>query len=144
MDKKSELSIHVNCLLELIGADGKVKEKRLIHNTVTNAGKYGLADQVLASPTLAKITHLAIGTGTPGANALGSELVRIIFDSLTRNNNVDTAAAYYGPGVGTGAITEAGTFDDDTAGNMWMSSSFSVINKGAADSLQVTWTLTIN
>ena len=41
-------------------------------------------------------------------------------------------------------LAEAGTFDVVTANtvNMWTSASFSVINKGAADSLTVTWTLT--
>ena len=42
--------------------------------------------------------------------------------------------------------TEAGTFDVVTANtvNMWMSASFSVINKLAADSLAITWTLTFS
>ena len=52
--------------------------------------------------------------------------------------------ATFAAGVGTGAITEAGTFDVVTQNtvNMWMYSTFSVINKGANDSLQITWTLT--
>ena len=49
-------------------------------------------------------------------------------------------------GVGTGAITEAGVFDVVTqnTANMWMSASFAVVNKGASDSLVITWTLTGN
>ena len=47
-------------------------------------------------------------------------------------------------GDGTGAITEAGIFDAGAAGNMWCSASFGVVTKGAADSLTITWTLTIS
>jgi hypothetical protein len=52
--------------------------------------------------------------------------------------------ANFAAGTGTGAITEAGTFDVVTqnTANMWMYSTFSVINKGANDSLAITWTLT--
>ena len=117
---------------------------RDIHNTITTAAKAGAADQVLASPTLAKPTHMAVGTSTPAANALGIELDRNILTSKTRSTNVVTMVGDWLAGDGTGAITEAGTFDDPTVGNMWMSSSFSVINKGASDTLSISWTLTFN
>jgi hypothetical protein len=146
MSKKndSRLSLKSNFLIQLFDKDGNLKDERLIHNTVTTAGKNGVADQILASPTLTKIGWMAIGTGSPAANALGTEIERIAFDTLARSGAVDTIETYFGPGVGTGALTEAGTFDDVSAGNMWMSATFSVINKGASDSLQVTWTLTVS
>ena len=136
--------LDVNCFLELRGPDGSLKEYREVHNTVTTAGKAGVADQVLASPSLGKITHMAIGTGSPASNALGSELDRNAFTSKTRLSNVITVVGDWAAGDGTGAITEAGTFDASSSGNMWMSSSFSVVNKAAADTLTITWTLTFN
>lgn len=53
--------------------------------------------------------------------------------------------ATFGAGVGTGAITEAGTFNIVTANtvDMWMSASFAVVNKAAGDSIVATWTLTV-
>jgi hypothetical protein len=47
-------------------------------------------------------------------------------------------------GDGTGALTEAGIFDAAAAGNMYVSNSFSVVNKLASDVLSISWTLTVN
>jgi len=126
---------------------GNIKEERHVHNTVTTAGKNGAADQILASPTLAKPGWMAIGTGSPAATLLGTEIDRNALTSKTRGgNNIVTMVADWAAGDGTGAITEAGVFDVVTANtvNMWMSASFSVINKGASDTLSISWTLTFS
>lgn len=141
---KDEVAPVWNMHLILRGPDGAVKTERHVKNTVTTAGKNGAADQILASPTLGKPTHMAIGTGTPTGTALGSELDRNALTSKNRSTNVVTMVADWAAGDGTGAITEAGTFDAGASGNMWMSASFSVVNKGASDTLQISWTLTYN
>lgn len=128
--------------LTLRDKDGNIKDERHVYNTVTTAGKNGAADQVLAAPSLNKPTHVAIGTGSPSGTALGTELDRNANTSKTRSNAVVTIVADWAAGDGTGAITEAGTFDAASTGNMWMSASFSVINKGASDTLSISWTLT--
>lgn len=128
----------------LRGADGRIKARRVIHNTVTTPGKAGAADQILASPTLGKPTHMAIGTGTPSGTALGTELDRNALTSKTRSGAIVTLVGDWAAGDGTGAITEAGTFDASSAGNMWMSQTFAVINKGASDTLSINWTLTFS
>jgi hypothetical protein len=133
-----------NVLIELRDPNGVLKEVREFSNTVTTAGKAGAADQILASPSLNKPTHMAIGTGSPAANALGTELDRNALTSKTRSTNVVTMVGDWAAGDGTGALTEAGVFDAAAAGNMWLSASFSVVNKAAGDTLQVTWTLTFN
>jgi hypothetical protein len=128
--------------LVLYDPDGNVKQTET-SNTVTSAGKAGLADQALLSPSLNKPTHMAIGTGTPSSTALGSELDRNALTTKTRSTNVITMVGDWAAGDGTGAITEAGVFDAASTGNMWLSASFSVINKGALDTLGITWTLTV-
>ena len=140
------LYLDVNMHIELFGEDGTLKEERWVHNTVTSAGKAGIADQILAAPSLPKMGWMAIGTGSPTSTLLGAEVARVAFDSKTRSTNVITVVATFPAGTGTGAITEAGTFDVVTANtvNMWMSASFSVVNKAAGDSIVLTWTLTIN
>ena len=124
-------------------AAGNIKETREGYNTVTTPGKNGIADQVLASPSLGKPTHMGIGTGSPSGTALGTELDRNALTSKTRSNAVVTMVGDWAAGDGTGAITEAGVFDASSTGNMWLSASFSVINKAAGDTLQISWTLTI-
>lgn len=135
------MRLMANMVLTLRGPDGKVKETR-VANTVTTAGKNGAADQVLASPTLGKPTHMAVGTGTPTGTALGTETDRNALTSKTRSNAVVTMVGDWAAGDATAALTEAGVFDAAAAGNMWLSATFSVVNKGASDTLQITWTLT--
>lgn len=140
------LVARVNMHLQLFGDNGSLKDERWIHNTVTTAGKAGIADQILASPSLPKMGWMAVGTGSPASTLLGTEVARVAFTTKTRSGAVVTVVGDYGPGVATGALTEAGTFDVVTANtvNMWMSASFSAINKGASDSLSISWTLTIS
>lgn len=135
-------SVRVTSVATLRDTTGRVKQVEKAHNTVTTAGKNGAADQILASPTLGKPTHMAIGTGTPSGTALGTELDRNANTSKTRSGAVVTIVADWAAGDGTGAITEAGLFDASSTGNMWASTTFSVINKAAGDTLQITWTLT--
>lgn len=146
MENNDPLTIHANCFIQLFDEFGNLKEERAVHNTVTTAGKNGVADQILAVSTLPKMGWLAIGTGSPSATLLGAEIARVAFDSKLRTGAVITIVGTLAAGIGTGAITEAGTFDVVTANtiNMWMSSSFSVVNKGALDSIVITWTLTIS
>lgn len=140
--------VSANVRIELFGQDGALKESREIHNTVTTPGKQGAADQLLASPSLGKPTHMELGTGTGGTTKLNSYVAdsRSALSSKTRDGAVVTMACTFAAGTGTGAITEAGIFDSATqdAGNMWVYSSFDVINKAAGDSLVVTWTLTFS
>jgi len=152
MKRKDSLRINnpadqrVNILIQTIGPDGVVKQTTELHNAVTTAGKNAAADQLLASPTLGKPTHMAMGTGTPGATLLGAENARVAFDSKTRSGNVVTYVATFGAGVGTGTITEAGVFDVATANtvNMHLSAGSFSHSKGALDSLVFTWTETFN
>jgi hypothetical protein len=143
-DFKDGIYLVANMHLELRDEFGNLKEERYVHNTVTTAGKNGIMDQILAVPTLVKMGWMAVGTGTPAATLLGAEVARVAFTSKLRAANVITVIGDFPAGTGTGALTEAGTFDVVTANtiNMWMSASFAVINKLAADSLSITWTLT--
>lgn len=142
---KLQDNISSNVKVELFDSLGNLKDTRETHNAVHANAKNGTADQLLAAPSLNKPTHTAIGTGThtPPAN-LGTELDRNAFTSKTRSTNVVTTITDWAAGDGTGAITEAGIFDAAAAGNVWLSTTFSVVNKGALDTLKITWTITVN
>jgi hypothetical protein len=130
--------------LELRGADGQLKEARDVFNSVTTAGKNGAADQILASPSLNKPTHMAVGTGTGGTTSLNSETDRNALTSKLRSGAVVTMVGDWAAGDATAALTEAGVFDAASTGNMWMYATFSVVNKGASDTLSISWTLTFS
>ena len=140
------INTDVNVTLELRDEDGNLKDFRQIHNTVTNPGLYGLMDQCLASPSLAKAGWMELGTGTGGTTTLNAYIAdsRTALSTITRNNAAVTFPCTFAAGVGTGAITEAGVFAVVTQNTapMWLYASFDVINKAAGDSLTVTWTFT--
>jgi hypothetical protein len=131
----------------LTDKDGNVKEQRNVENLVVTVGKNAIADQILASPTFTKPTHMAVGTGSTAANVadttLETETARVALATKTRSGNVVTYTATFPAGTGTGALTEAGIFDASSSGNMWNRVVYSVINKAAGDSLAISWTTTI-
>lgn len=138
-------------LMRLIGPDGTLKLGRRVFNQVQLDGKYDAADQLLASPAKAKAAWMEVGTGSGQPTGSGTVLAAYISGSRTacspataRALGVVTYQCTFGPGVGTGAITEIGLFNVVTqnTADMWLYSSFAVNNKGAADSLAITWTLT--
>lgn len=118
-----------------------------VDNLVVTAGKNYVASR-MKDTTDTAMSHMAIGTGTTAAaagdTALGTESARTALTSTTVTNNevayVDTFAA----GTGTGAITEAGIFNASSAGTMLCRTVFSVVNKGADDSMTITWTVTVS
>lgn len=137
-------------IAELRDKKGKLKERREIHNTVTTLAHKMSADQLLASPALVTPGWMEVGTGsgqTAASTTLAIYIVgsRTALSSKTRGANaIITMVCTFAAGVGTGAITEAGTFNVVTQNttDLLTYADFTVINKGADDSLQITWTLT--
>lgn len=140
--------------IKLWGPDGQLKdhrvlkEQRVFPNTVTTFGDKLVANR-LSGATLAAVTHMAIGTGTGGTsayNSLVTELDRNALTSTTQQSGTDDNDVKYvgdwAAGDGTGAITEAGVFNAASGPGMMIYSSFSVVNKGASDTLQINWTVT--
>lgn len=132
--------------LVLTDSEGKVVEDRTINNLIVTAGKNFFANAGLNSST-SPFTHMAIGTnGTAAAlgdTALGTELTRSAFTSSSVVGNLITMSTTYGAGVGTGALQEAGIFNAPASGTLLSHVVFSVINKGALDTLTITWTITV-
>ena len=118
------------------------------NNLVVTAGKEWVADRMKG--TNSAMSHMAIGTGTNTAAAanttLQTELDRntLTTSGGTVSNNTIQYACTWAAGDGTGAITEAGIFDASSGGDMLARTVFSVVNKGPADSMTITWTITVS
>ena len=142
------LSMDVNMKIELFDGEGTLKQRELTHNTMTTAGKNGIASQIASTPALPKAAWMELGTGTGGTTLLNAYIVasRTAVTSYIAAGAITTYICTFGAGVGTGAVTEAGLFDVVTQNtiNMWTYGSFAVVNKLAADSIVLTWTITIS
>lgn len=118
-----------------------------VDNLVVTTGKNYVASR-MKDATATAMSHMAIGTGSTAAaagdTALGSESARTALTSTTVTNNEVAYVDTFGAGVGTGAITEAGLFNASSAGTMLCRTVFSVVNKGADDSMTITWTVTVS
>jgi|TARA_Y100000289_G_scaffold23721_1_gene23117 hypothetical protein len=126
--------------------DGNVHET-VVPNIVVTDGKEYIASRMKDASATA-MSHMAIGTGSTAAAAgdaaLGTEAGRVALTSTTVTSNAVAYVATFPAGTGTGAITEAGIFNASSSGTLLCRTVFSVINKGAADTLGITWTVTVN
>lgn len=137
---------HLNVVL--LDENGKVKHSQDIPNLVVNTGLAFIASR-MKDTTDDAMTHMSVGSGTTAAaggdTALETQISsRVSLTSTTVTSNAIEYVAAFGAGVSTGAITEAGIFNASSAGTMLCRTVFSVVNKDQADTLQITWTITIN
>ena len=118
-----------------------------VDNLVVTAGKGYVASR-MKDATATAMSHMAIGSGSTAAAAgdssLGTELGRVALTSTAVSGAVVTYTATFGAGTGTGAVTEAGILNASSSGDLLCRTVFSVVNKGASDSMTITWTVTVS
>ncbi len=129
----------------IIEKNGKVVQE--VDNLVVTDGKEWVIDRMKDANTV--MTHMELGTGTTAAAPADATLETIISGSRTTLTTTSsgtsiTYACTFAAGTGTGAVTEAGIFDAAASGDMLARTKFAVVNKGASDSMTITWTVTIS
>lgn len=128
-----------------IALNGDVVQE--VDNLVVTAGKGYVASR-MKDATATAMSHMAIGSGSTAAaasdTALGNQLGRVSLTSTSVSSAVVTYVATFAAGTGTGAVTEAGLFNASSGGTMLCRTVFSVVNKGSADSMTITWTVTVS
>jgi len=133
--------------VEIKNDKGVVVETREVKNLVVDDGLGFIASR-MKDATATAMSHMAIGTGSTAAaasdSALGSEAARNALTSTTVTSNAVAYVASFAAGEGTGAITEAGILNAGSSGTLLCRTVFSVVNKGASDSMTITWTVTIS
>jgi hypothetical protein len=128
--------------------DGKVVEQIHIPNLVVTVGKNYIASRMTGTAQ-GVMSHMAIGSGSSpaaaGDIALGTELGRVTLGSSTASGSTITYTATFLGGQGTGNIVEAGIFNAAAAPQtMLCRTVFPVVSKQAADTIAVTWVVTIS
>ena len=122
---------------------------RDIDNLVVTAGKGFVASRMIGT-SAGVMTHMAVGTGTTDPAARDTALEtqvgsrKAFTTSASVSGAVVTYVCAFSAGEGTGALTEAGIFNASSSGTMLCRTEFSVVNKGASDSMTITWTVTVS
>lgn len=151
MGPVEKLNMQGRLTIVLKDENGVVKDVREVKNLVVNTGLGHITTRMLGT-TQGVMSHMGLGAGTSAAaagdTALGSPLgSRKVFDSATQSGSNNESIVYvttFNAGEATGAVTEAGIFNASTSGVMLCRTVFAVVNKGASDTLQVTWTVTLS
>ena len=147
MFKKDESRALGKLTIEVKDKDGNLKQKQEVKNLVVDTGLDYIASR-MKDATATAMSHMAIGTGSTAAaagnTALETEAARVALTSTTVTANAVAYVASFGAGTGTGAITEAGILNAASSGTLLCRTVFSVVNKGASDSMTITWTVTIS
>ena len=149
---QDQTAVKGKVIFVLTGPDGKVKEKREHDNVVTTAGKGFIALKMKNdASTTAIMSHMEVGTSSASPTDVAQTTLllpvgssRTGLSSTTVSTNTVTYACTFGTGVGTGALVEAGIFNAASAGTMLCRTVFSVINKGASDTLTISWVITVS
>jgi hypothetical protein len=131
--------------------DFSVKEERHVKNLLVATGLAFMISR-MKDTSKAVMSHMGVGAGAtaPAADqtglisALGARVSLTATTIAGTNNEKIVYTATFGAGISTGAITEAGIFNALTGGDMLNRVVFAVVNKGADDTLGVTWTVTQN
>lgn len=144
---KDSVEIRGDLKIVLRDGSGNVKEEREERNLLVNAGLNLVLDRLVGTSE-AVMSHMGVGTGSTAAAAGNTALETALGarKALTSSTVTGSSIAYVGAwaaGESTGAITEAGIFNASSSGTMLCRSVFSAVNKAAADSLTITWTITV-
>jgi len=130
--------------------NGKVKEERTEKNLVVTTGLVYIAARMTDSGSPTDMSHMAVGTNNTAAaagnTALGTEVARVALTGGegAPSTNTIVYTASFPAGTGTGALTEAAVLNASSSGTMLCRTVFSTVNKGADDSVTITWTVTIS
>jgi hypothetical protein len=148
MNIKENLKATGRLTITVFDKVGNVKETKTVPNLVVTVGKNYIASRMAdASATVMNAMAIGAGVVSPGAGdtTLGSELGRATLTSFTASTNTVTATATFDAGNGTGAVTEAGIFNNTSSGGtMLCRTTFPVVNKAAGDSIAITWVVTVS
>lgn len=144
-----DVKVKGSLVLTLRKANGAVEVRRK-DNIIVSTGFDAICDSLgNAGARPAVFGYIALGTGTDtpvsSQTALVAELARQAATyAHVAGTQVMTFSSTFTPGLGTGAITEAGVFNAPSAGIMLDRVTFSVINKGENDTLTAQFQFTLS
>lgn len=147
MNLNEDLKMKGELTITVTGSDGNIKNAIHVPNLVVTVGKTYIASRMVGT-SAGVMSHMAIGSGTAspvvGDTTLGTELGRVSLSSFASSANVVNATCTFPAGTATGAITEAGIFNNVSNGTMLCRTTFPVVNKLEGDSISINWVITVS
>ena len=147
MQHSSALNAKGRLTIEQFDKDGNLIHTDKTTNVVVSDGLDYITSR-MKDATATAMSHMAVGSdntaAASGDSALGTELGRVALTSTSVSSNTITYVGDFPAGTGTGAVVEAGVLNAASAGTLLCRTVFSVVNKAAADTLKITWTLTVS
>ena len=145
---QDRLAMVGHCSVVLRDEHGEIKARREVGNLVVTTGRDAIIERLDSAPATSQPTHMALGTGAvapaAGNTTLGTEIDRNALTSNVASGGVLTMVGNWAAGDSTNsAITEAGVLNAASTGTLYSRATFTAINKGASDTLQITWTYTL-
>lgn len=129
--------------------DGTIKHEDEYKNLVVTAGLGYIASR-MKDATATAMSHMAVGSGTTAAaagnTALVTESARVALTSTVVTSNQIAYSANFPAGTPASltALTEAGIFNGSSGGTMLCRTVFAAVNKDVADTMSITWTITLS
>ena len=130
---------------------GRVKDKRILHNTITNAGHAAANGRISNQGSYSPFVNLAIGIGSQGtpttATALASEITTnggargaaTPTQTTVTVTNDTTQLVKVWNFTGSFAVTEEGILDNASSGGTMLAyQSFAAVNVISGDTIQIT------
>jgi len=133
-------------------ADMQLVEERDEKNLVVTAGLQYIISR-MKDATLGAMGFIGVGTSATAASAGQTALVAMVGSKVATDtaptivtktvaNDTLQFVTTFGPGVGTGALNEAGIFNATDVMLCRTVFASGVVNKGAGDTLVITWKVT--
>jgi hypothetical protein len=152
MNENISVMGHVKAVL--YDSSGKLKQIQHFPNLVVSVGKAHITSRMLSgsanvmgwmevgtSNTSPQESNTTLGSAISGSRTALSSSTQTT--TITTNDSIEYECTF-APGVGTGAIVEAGVFNAASAGNMLCRAVFGTITKGSGDTLVLTWTISLS
>lgn len=119
-----------------------------VDNLVVNTGLAFITSR-MTDATDSVMSHMAVGSSSTAAaagdTALGSEEGRVALTSTTDSTGQIIYVATFSAGTATATLNEAAVLNAASSGTMLCRTVFAgPVNKGANDSMTITWTITIS
>lgn len=136
--------------VKLYGPNGLLKDYRKVKNMTVTSG-FTAVNYLMGDPSTRPnaFDYCGVGVGTTLGthdSTLTFENARVLGGYTQSSSTVWTNNATFGAGTGTGAITESGLYNYSSlaVNTLLCKQTFAVINKGASDTLVVTWQYTLS